>query len=111
MVVTLKRSCNALRRSSLQGFFTCRRRCIRSRARFSGMNSGSEHFSRMDPLNPTEADFETAMTAIDEELRRRDSRVVAREMLAYAEYCHRYNVTIANNHPVAKRIFGWCKRL
>lgn len=65
----------------------------------------------MDPLNPTEAEFDTAMTEIDEELRRKSSRVVAREMLALAEYCHRYNVTIANYQPIAKRIFDWCKRL
>jgi hypothetical protein len=65
----------------------------------------------MDPLNPTDAEFEAAMTAIDEELRRRDSRVPAREMLALAEYCHRHNVTIANYQPIANRIFDWCKRL
>ena len=60
----------------------------------------------MDPLNPTEAEFDTAMTEIDQELRRKSSRVVAREMLALAEYCHRYNYFVGHGRQCWPGILG-----
>jgi hypothetical protein len=65
----------------------------------------------MDPLNLSEAEFEAAMTAIDEDLRKRSNQVVGREVLGFFEYSQRYKVAIVNKHPVAIRIFDWFSRL
>jgi HEPN domain-containing protein len=64
-----------------------------------------------DPFNLPEAEFDAVMTEIDEKLRQKSDRVPGREILGLAEYCAKFQVTLANNHPTTKRIINWFSQM
>src|ERR1035437_1506201 len=64
-----------------------------------------------DPFNLPEAEYVAVMTEIDEKLRQKSDRVPGREILGLAEYCAKFQVTLANNHPTTKRIINWFSQM
>ena len=64
-----------------------------------------------DPFNLPEAEFDAVMTEIDAKLRKKSDRIPGREILGLAEYCARFRVALANNHPTTKRIINWFKQM
>jgi HEPN domain-containing protein len=64
-----------------------------------------------DPFNLPEAEFDAVMTEIDAKLRQKSDRIPGREILGLAEYCAKFRVALANNHPTTKRITNWFKQM
>jgi hypothetical protein len=60
-----------------------------------------------DPLNLPEHEFDAVMNEIDEIIRARNGQIPGREIVGYAEFAKRFQVSFASDHPMAERIFSW----
>ncbi len=64
-----------------------------------------------DPLNLSDVDFDAVMVEIDRTLRERSDKIPGREILGLAEFCAKFNLTLYNTHPTARRIIRWFTRM
>jgi len=55
----------------------------------------------------SDSDLHSALVEIDNQLRASDSKLFGRELLGWALFCQKFNLTMAMSDPLAVRIFDW----
>lgn len=65
----------------------------------------------IDPLNPSEAEFDSVLNEIDTELRGEDAPIVGRELKAWFKYCQRFQISAPLGDPLSVKIINWFEKL